>query len=111
MVTNFKKQLNHQNQILILFKTLQLTVFLKLLFVVKMRRQHNCDKAKRDLNKIYTKYDTYKEVIKDIKTVEMNRFGMVYRRPSTYVLIYPNRFRQMKCLSLLSVTKQTIIIK
>ncbi len=41
-------------------------------------------KAKRDLNKIYTKfkeYDTYKEVIEDIKTVEINGlFSMVYRR-------------------------------
>jgi len=42
-------------------------------------------KAKRDLNKIYTKYkeyDTYKEVIEDIKKVEINGFGMVYRRPA-----------------------------
>jgi len=38
-------------------------------------------KAKRDLNKIYKKYreyDTYKEVIEDIKTVEINGFDMVY---------------------------------
>jgi hypothetical protein len=37
------------------------------------------------LNKIYTKYkeyDTYNEVIEDIKTVEINGFGMVYRRPA-----------------------------
>jgi len=37
------------------------------------------------LNKIYTKYkeyDTYKEAIGDIKTVEINGFGMVYRRPA-----------------------------
>ena len=36
------------------------------------------------MNKIYTKYkeyDTYKEVIEDIKTVEINGlFSMVYRR-------------------------------
>ncbi len=40
-------------------------------------------KAKRDLNKIYTKYkeyDTYKELIEYIKTVEINGFGMVNRR-------------------------------
>jgi hypothetical protein len=33
------------------------------------------------LNKIYTKYkeyDTYKEEIEDIKTVEINGFDMVY---------------------------------
>ena len=42
-------------------------------------------KAKRGLNKIYTKfkeYDTYKEAIEDIKTVEINGFGLVYRRPA-----------------------------
>ncbi len=42
-------------------------------------------KANRDLNKIYTKYkeyDTYKEVLEDIKTVEINGFDMVYRRPA-----------------------------
>jgi hypothetical protein len=37
------------------------------------------------LNKNYTKYkeyDTSKEVIEDIKTVEINGFGMIYRRPA-----------------------------
>jgi len=37
------------------------------------------------LNKIHTKYkeyDTNKEVTEDIKTVEINGFGMVYRRPA-----------------------------
>jgi len=36
-------------------------------------------KAKRDLNKIYTKYkeyETYKKVIEDIKAVEINGFGI-----------------------------------
>jgi hypothetical protein len=56
------------------------------------------------LNKIYKKYkeyDTYKEAKEDIKTVEINVFGMVYRRPANdqhdqneYVCpIYPNRSR------------------
>ncbi len=37
------------------------------------------------MNKIYTKYkeyDTYKEVIEDIKTVEINGFDMVYWHPA-----------------------------
>jgi hypothetical protein len=37
-------------------------------------------KAKRDLNKIYTKYkeyETYKSVIEDIKTVEINGFDAI----------------------------------
>jgi hypothetical protein len=37
------------------------------------------------MNKIYTKYkeyDTYKEVIEDIKTVEIDKFDIVYRRPA-----------------------------
>jgi hypothetical protein len=33
------KQLNHPNQIPILFKTIQLTVFMEILLVVKMTRQ------------------------------------------------------------------------
>ena len=36
-------------------------------------------KAKRGLNKIYIKY---KESIEDIKTLEINGFGLVYRRPA-----------------------------
>ncbi len=42
-------------------------------------------KAKRGLNKIYIKYkeyDTYKEAIEEIKTLEINGFGLVYRRPA-----------------------------
>jgi len=38
-------------------------------------------KAKRGLNEIYTKYkkyDIYKESIEDIKTVEINGFGMIF---------------------------------
>jgi hypothetical protein len=37
------------------------------------------------LNKIYIKYkeyDTYKEAIEEIKTLEINGFGLVYRRPA-----------------------------
>jgi hypothetical protein len=60
-------------------------------------------RAKRGLNKIDNK--------SDIKTVEINGFGRVYRRPANdkhdqheYVsVIYPNRF-QIKCLKLLSIT-------
>ncbi len=65
------------------------------------------------MNEIYTKYkeyDTYKESIEDIKTVEINGFGMVYRRPANdqhdqheyaCVISIPT----VKCLSLLLVTK------
>ena len=56
------------------------------------------------MNEIYTKYkeyDTYKESIEDIKTVEINGFGMVYLRPANdqhdqheySCVIYPNRSR------------------
>jgi len=41
-------------------------------------------KAKRGLNEIYTKYkkyDIYKESIEDIKTVEINGFGMIFSTP------------------------------
>jgi hypothetical protein len=61
-------------------------------------------KAKRGLNKIYIKLrenDTHKETIEDIfKTVEINGIGMVYRR-----MCNPSQPIQIKCLSLLSVTK------
>jgi hypothetical protein len=57
-------------------------------------------KAKRGLNKIYTKhkeYDIYKEELEDIKIADCG-FGVVYRRPANdkheYVyVIYPNRSR------------------
>jgi len=42
-------------------------------------------KAKRGLNKVYIKYkeyDSYKEAIEDIKTLEINGFSLVYRRPA-----------------------------
>jgi len=67
------------------------------------------------LNKIYTKYkeyDTYNEVIEDIKTVEINGFGMACRRPAydqhdqhEYACANLSQPIQMKCLSFLSVTK------
>jgi len=44
-----------------------------------------------------------KEVIEDIKTVEINGFGMVYRRPANdqheYVCVYLSQPIQMKCES------------
>ncbi len=82
---------------MILFKTLQLTASI-------CSENETPAKTKKGLNKIYKKYkeyDTYKEAIEDIKTVEINGFGMVYRRPANdqhdqheYVCpIYPNRSR------------------
>ncbi len=67
-----KKCKKAQNQTLILFKTLQLTI----VFVASVFSENETPaKAKRGFNK---EYDTYNEAIEDIKTGEI--IGMVYRR-------------------------------
>jgi hypothetical protein len=54
-------------------------------FVVSICSENETSaKAKRGLNEIYTKYKEYhiyKESIEDIKTVEINGFGMVFSTP------------------------------
>jgi hypothetical protein len=73
---------NYPNQILILFKDNTINS----VYGDSLGSENDTPaKAKRGLNKSYIKYkeyDTYKEAIEDIKKLEINGFGLVYRRPT-----------------------------